>query len=74
MVMERNLLKEVFQQLNAEYAMQEWQIDFIDLRWGISKEAGLENKTMQICMDELSHCQHMSPKPNFVILSGDRYG
>ena len=72
--MERNLLRKVFQDLNAEYALKEWQIDFVDLRWSISKEAGLENKTMQICKDELRHCQQMSPKPNFLILSGDRYG
>ena len=74
MKMERDLLQEVFQQLNTEYAEHEWQIDFVDLRWGISREAGLENKTMQICKEELRRCQQMSPKPYFVILSGDRYG
>lgn len=74
MKIERNLLQEIFKQMNADYAEQGWQIDFVDLRWGISREAGLENKTMQICKEELRRCQQISPKPNFVILSGDRYG
>lgn len=74
MKIERNLLMEIFSDLNAEYSEQNWQIDYIDLRWGISKETGLENKTMQVCKDELKQCQQMSPKPNFIILLGNRYG
>ena len=74
MKMERNILQDVFSELNAEYSKQGWQIDAVDLRWGISKEAGLENNTMRICKEELLHCQQLSPKPNFIILSGGRYG
>ena len=72
--MERNLLRDIFFELKEKYSKQNWQIDMVDLRWGISKEAGLDNKTMQICKEELKRCQELSPKPNFIILLGDRYG
>lgn len=74
MKLERDLMQEIFAEIEAEYSQQNWQIEMIDLRWGISKEAGLDNKTMQICKEELSRCQQLSPKPNFIILLGDRYG
>lgn len=71
---ERNLLQEVIDMLANEYKQKEWQIEAVDLRWGISEEAGLENKTMQICKTELERCQELSPKPNFIVLLGNRYG
>ncbi len=74
MKIERNLMQEIFIEIEAEYSKQGWQIEMIDLRWGISKEAGMDNKTMQICKEELRRCQQLSPKPNFIILLGDRYG
>ena len=74
MELERNLLQEVLGQLAKDYSKRGWQIEAIDLRWGITKEAGLDNKTMQICLSELRRCQQMSPKPNFIVLLGDRYG
>lgn len=74
MKLERDLMQEIFSELETKYAEQDWQIEMIDLRWGISKEAGLDNKTMLICKEELKRCQQLSPKPNFIILLGDRYG
>ena len=71
---ERDLLQDVIDDLAEEYAQKGWQIEAVDLRWGISKEAGLDNKTMQICLEELKRCQKLSPKPNFIILLGNRYG
>lgn len=71
---ERNLLQEVLSELANDYSQQGWQIESIDLRWGISEEAGLDNKTMRICKEELRRCQELSPKPNFVLLLGNRYG
>lgn len=29
---------------------------------------------MRICLDEVKRCQEVTPKPNFLILLGDRYG
>ncbi len=46
----------------------------VDLRWGVSESAGVEHETMKICLDEIAHCQRLSPRPNFLILVGDRYG
>ncbi len=46
----------------------------VDLRWGISEKAGEEQLTMKMCLEEIEHCKKVTPKPNFFILLGDRYG
>ena len=46
----------------------------IDLRWGVSEEAGRDQRAMQICLEEIRRCQQVTPRPNFVVLTGDRYG
>lgn len=46
----------------------------VDLRWGVSEESALNQKTLQICLKEIERCQRISPKPNFLILLGDKYG
>lgn len=74
MKVERDLLQEVFNEIIPIYLQKGWQIETVDLRWGISTEAGYNNKTMQICKQELMRCQRLSPKPNFIILLGNRYG
>lgn len=74
MTVERNLLQEVMSELEKKYRPDGWQIESVDLRWGITNEAGVDNRTMQICMNELSRCQNLSPKPNFIILAGQRRG
>ncbi|WP_289822809.1 DUF4062 domain-containing protein [Muribaculum intestinale] len=71
---ERNLLHSVLQQLHDEYLPQGWIIEWTDLRWGISQEAGLDNRTMRICLNELRRCRQLSPRPNFIVLMGERYG
>lgn len=71
---ERDLLQQLFRKISVDYHKKEWQIEMVDLRWGISKEAGLENRTMQICKEELHRCQLLSPRPNFILLLGNRYG
>lgn len=74
MKVERDLLQEVFNEIIPIYRQKGWQIETVDLRWGISTEAGYHNKTMQICEQELLRCQRLSPKPNFIVLIGNRYG
>ena len=72
---ERNRLQEfVFPRLQELCTSHGCLFQAIDLRWGISNEAGLDQKTMQICFDELRRCQNTSPRPNFIVLLGDRYG
>jgi len=72
---ERNALHEhAFPKLR-EYCQQHGaRFQAIDLRWGVSQEAALDQQTMNICFQELTRCQELSPRPNFIILLGDRYG
>lgn len=60
-------LREYCQKLGARFQA-------LDLRWGVSQEAALDQQTMNICFEELKRCQRLSPKPNFIILLGQRYG
>lgn len=74
MVDERNELRSIIKELSEEYAKEGWTIEAVDLRWGISSKEALDNKTMTICLDEISNCQMISPRPNFIMLIGERYG
>lgn len=74
MKLERDLLqKEIFPEIKKYCYEYGWEFEGIDLRWGISREAGYNQRTMQICLNELHRCQTISPKPNFLVLIGDRY-
>ena len=68
------LQRRVFRPLELLCAQRRFQFQAIDLRWGISAEAGLDHRTMRICFEELRRSQEVSPLPNFLILLGDRYG
>jgi len=72
---ERNALAaEVYPKLEDLCQKNGFQFQAIDLRWGVSTEAGLDHRTMRICFDELRRAQEISPEPNFLVLLGDRYG
>jgi tetratricopeptide (TPR) repeat protein/thioredoxin-related protein len=72
---ERNALQEkVFPKLKELCQQHGCRFQAIDLRWGVSVEAGLDQQTMKICLEEIARCQTVTPKPNFIILLGDRYG
>lgn len=72
---ERNALQEhVYPKLEQLCSQNGFQFQAIDLRWGVSSEAGLDHRTMRICFDELRRAQELSPRPNFLILLGNRYG
>lgn len=72
---ERNSLqKDVFPKLEQLCQQNGFQFQAIDLRWGVSSEASLDHRAMRICFNELRRAQEVSPKPNFLILLGDRYG
>jgi Domain of unknown function (DUF4062) len=72
---ERNALHEyVFPRLQDLCERHGCQFQAIDLRWGISEEAGLDQQTMKICLEEIARCQAISRSLNFIILMGDRYG
>ena len=72
---ERNALqKQVFPRLRDLAAEHGCHFQAIDLRWGVSEEASLDQQAMQICLGEIERCQKVSPRPNFIVLLGDRYG
>ena len=45
----------------------------IDLRWGVTDEAQLDQKTLELCLNEVKECKGYL-HPNFLIMIGDRYG
>lgn len=72
---ERNALqKHVFPKLRDLCVQHGCRFQTIDLRWGVSEEAALDQQTMRICLDEIARCQRVTPRPNFIVLLGDRYG
>ena len=72
---ERNELQsKVFPRLRRYCERLGWAFQAIDLRWGVSTEAALDQGTMKICLAEIARCQNVTPRPNFVILMGNRYG
>jgi WD40 repeat protein len=74
-VAERNALQEhVFPRLRELCQQHGCRFQAIDLRWGVSEEAGLDQQTMKICLGEIARCQKVSPRPNFIVLLGNRFG
>jgi len=72
---ERNALHErVFPRLRELCQAHGCRFQAIDLRWGVSEEAALDQQTMNICLGEIERCQKTSPRPNFIVLLGNRYG
>jgi len=72
---ERDALhKTVFPKLRELCMEHGARFQAIDLRWGVRREAALDQKTMRICLEEIKRCQKITPRPNFIILLGNRYG
>jgi WD40 repeat protein len=72
---EREVLqKRVFPEIEKFCAERGARFQAIDLRWGITEEAQQEHDTLRICLEEVRRCQDLSPRPNFAVLLGDRYG
>ena len=66
---ERNALqKYVFPRLRELCTQHGCRFQAIDLRWGVREEAGLDQQTMKICLDEVSRSQGTVLKPNFIAL------
>jgi len=70
----RMLQKEVFPKLEKLCERKGAKFQAVDLRWGVNEESQLDQKTMDICLGEVARCQKISPKPNFIVLLGNRYG
>ncbi|MCT7603924.1 DUF4062 domain-containing protein [Aliarcobacter butzleri] len=73
-IVERDLLQsDVFPYIEKYCMDRGFSFQVVDLRWGVTEEAQLDQKTMQICLNEVNICKNY-PKPNFIILLGNRYG
>lgn len=71
---ERQLLQlKVFPQIKKYCLDKGYKFQPIDLRWGVSNEAQLDQKTLELCLNEVRTCKN-HPHPNFLIMIGDRYG
>lgn len=68
------LAQRVFPRLRTLCQQHGARFQAVDVRWGVSSEASLDQKTMIICLEELRRSQRISPRPNFIVLLGDRYG
>jgi WD40 repeat protein len=72
---ERDALQaSVFPRLRTLCESQGARFQAIDLRWGVSQEAALDQQAMAICIEEIRRSQRISPRINFLSLLGDRYG
>jgi WD40 repeat protein len=75
MAHERNALQtRVFPDLRNLCSKHGTHFQAIDLRWGISQEASLDQRAARLCLNEIARCQHVTRYPNFILLMGDRYG
>ena len=72
---ERNELQKVYFPMLDKFCRENGAVfQPVDLRWGISNEASLDNRTLEICLSEVNLCHEISPRPSFVMLLGNRYG
>jgi hypothetical protein len=75
MTEERRLLqRNVFPRLEKFCEERGAKFQAVDLRWGVTEESQLNQKTLEICLNEIVRCQKISPRPNFLLLLGNRYG
>ena len=71
---ERKLLHDyVFPEIKKYCNENNFNFQPIDLRWGVSNEAQLDQKTLELCLEEV-RTSKINPHPNFLIMIGDRYG
>ncbi|KOV93334.1 hypothetical protein ADL04_27545 [Streptomyces sp. NRRL B-3648] len=72
---ERAALHErVFPRLRALCSEADAEFQAIDLRWGVSEEAAIEQRVAEICLGEIDRCRQITRRPNFLVLLGQRYG
>jgi len=64
---ERNYLREhVYPDLRALCAEHGARFQAIDLRWGVSREASLDQQAMNVCLEEIDRCREVTPRPNLI--------
>src|SRR6056297_1076719 len=72
---EREFLnREVVPEINRELAPAGRQVDLLDLRWGVSRDAGLDNHAVDICLSEIRRSHASGASPFFLYLGSSRSG
>src|SRR5262245_59939101 len=69
----RTLHESVFPELSARCERVGFSFQAVDLRWGVSEAAAIDQQTLKICLGEIARCRSTS-RPSFIALLGDRYG
>ncbi len=64
-----HLVKVVFPALRERLEKHRVYLDDFDLRWGLTKEDAINQKTLLLCLDSIHDC-----RPYFLGILGDRYG
>ena len=71
---ERKILQtKVFPEIKKYCSSKKLNFQPIDLRWGVTEEASNDQKTLELCIEEVQNCK-LQPYQNFLIMLGDRYG
>lgn len=56
------LQRHVFPKLERFCEQHGAKFQAVDLRWGVNEESQLNQKTLEICLNEIARCQKMSPQ------------
>lgn len=64
----------VLPEVNAALRERGLRIDLIDLRWGVSDEAGLDHAAVEVCLGEIERCCAGDAAPAFILMLGEREG
>ncbi len=67
------LQEEVYPRLRNYCVERGFSFQVVDLRWGVSEEAGYDQQTLKICLDQVKYCQNYL-NPHFAIILSERYG
>lgn len=74
-LVERNILNnDIYSYFNNFCKKLGYNFQLIDLRWGVNFDSAFNQKTLDICLGEVKRCCTLSPKPNFLLMLGERYG
>ncbi|CAC5407383.1 unnamed protein product [Mytilus coruscus] len=72
---ERNaIVREVNPFLEEYCAKYDLDFQIVDMRWGVTEDSQNDHSVEKICLLEVENCQNLSLGPNFIFISGDRYG
>lgn len=63
------LVRHVFPELRERCKAKKIHLFEVDLRWGVTEEETQQNKSVQICLEEIDRC-----RPFFIGVLGNRYG